>query len=582
MRIKKDDYIINSKLTVSIILSILFTVIGLLAMNMEVFEDAWYIESSADGLFGSKNIGLSVLCSHWLLTSLIHLLSLTGVRLFWFNIILVLGVLISHVINIYILSYKKQNNIYIVESIGLLMLLTPMLLSQLNMTEISAYIVVTGCILTIYGIDIERKRSLVFGNLWIVFGGIIRIDCLAFGVIFMGMYFSVEVLIKFFKVRFSFKETIKLCKKQFIIGIVFIVEVCVLFGTYWYGHNKSNPTFLEWNTVRSYVNDYELPQYSEYENQYNEIGITKSDYDLLKTWNNYDPDVFTLKKYSEINNLRMDVLNEQKKNNGLFFYFMDGLGKVQYQIAYWCILFIFFIGLIFSDKRNRIFGSCIFILFYLLIFYFSLRGRFTLHIQHAVLVSTIIFLSYIFFNKKVKGNYYLWIVAIFLLSFYKIPYGNQSLFSNYVKQVCAEDSFFSARKQKYSYLTYNLTLSDTISKDKENIYFAPISQIWLQNYPLAVINPFVTADENKYSNFSFFSAYMPELTVSKQVLKNYGINNPLKDIIKDNVRLVVREEEISSVVIPLINYIREHYYEKCNYKIVKKVEGCLILRFVEE
>ena len=69
---------IDTKIFWSLIISFVFSAVMFMVMNMEVMEDPWYIESSADGLFGDNNVSLAVLCSHPLLTGLIYLLSRTG------------------------------------------------------------------------------------------------------------------------------------------------------------------------------------------------------------------------------------------------------------------------------------------------------------------------------------------------------------------------------------------------------------------------------------------------------------------------------------------------------------------------
>lgn len=106
-----------------------------------------------------------------------------------------------------------------------------------------------------------------------------------------------------------------------------------------------------------------------------------------------------------------------------------------------------------------------------------------------------------------------------------------------------------------------------------------MSPIWLQNYPLHVINPFITYDIGACSNLGFLTSYLPYLNISEKNCSNYGIVNPIKDLVKENVRIVVRKEEINTSVEPIKNYLQEHYYKTCKYDVEREVGNCVIISF---
>lgn len=73
-----------------------------------------------------------------------------------------------------------------------------------------------------------------------------------------------------------------------------------------------------------------------------------------------------------------------------------------------------------SDKIQRFYLILILFLMFFLTLFFYIKGRLTIHIQHSILISTLIYLEYFFIQDNGKigliGGY----VVLYLLLYYVI------------------------------------------------------------------------------------------------------------------------------------------------------------------
>ena len=138
------------------ILCIGFTGFGVFLTQNEIPLDHWFIEASADGLFGLENTSLWVLCSNFVLTSTIYVLSKTGLRLFWFNIIMVILMFVSNVLICKVLAARLSKFKMLFLSVYLIFV-TPFLYNTINFTIVAAYAVAAGLIWILHCIKKDAK-----------------------------------------------------------------------------------------------------------------------------------------------------------------------------------------------------------------------------------------------------------------------------------------------------------------------------------------------------------------------------------------------------------------------------------------
>lgn len=84
-----------------------------------------------------------------------------------------------------------------------------MTLYQLIFTVVGTYVVITGTFCISYGIEEKRKKYILIGLLWLLFGIAIRIDCLYFGIAYFGIYQASVILIELVREKFSVSKTLQ-------------------------------------------------------------------------------------------------------------------------------------------------------------------------------------------------------------------------------------------------------------------------------------------------------------------------------------------------------------------------------------
>ena len=335
---------------------LLFTIIGIFLSVNEVNADDWIIESIADGLLGDKNRTLFTVGPNFIITSIIYLLSQTGLRLFWLNWILTIMQAISSFLICKIIVYETKGPLGISFSVLFLILITP-----------------AGCLWLIFAL--KHKKSYIshaFGIMWVVLGNAIRPDCLYFAMPFMGSLWFMELLRLLQTEQFRNK---KVKKKEilrwltpFLIILVFVITLGFLQQ---YMINSVNPGFTKWNEVRFKVDDYKIPDYYERVEDYQNIGMSYTDYLLLRSMNNQDPDFFTEELYEKI----LDISNNYKENMRLLQAIVVSLECLSGEIYFWICALLTIFAFLFRERWHGFCCAIVLVCQWILTAYFLYSGR---------------------------------------------------------------------------------------------------------------------------------------------------------------------------------------------------------------
>ncbi|MEG2522338.1 MAG: hypothetical protein RSA90_00200 [Lachnospiraceae bacterium] len=575
-------------------LCLLFMLLHILLMDQEVRADSWFIESSADGLFGEENRNLMVLGGHFFLSGLISILSMTGIRIFWFNIILILACFGSNFILCSLIIRLGKGRFKYLWCLLALILIMPMLW-ELDFTVVSAYTLATGCALLFFAVSTHGKKILYFtGMLWSILGYMIRIDCIYFSVAFFGIVGILQISKIWYENRNSHKKTIEksigyifplLCVLV-LIGLLHVTQIVVM--------NVNQPDFLKWNKVRTTIDDYEMPDYEKYEEIYQDIGLSYNDYCLLLTWEYQDPEFFTMDRMKKLQQLKKEVDYVEIKHRGLPSYFKQSFIKLSSNNIYWIIILLTIGGIIFLDYAT-IFTSVVIVMFiHILGGYFEVLGRLIPRIQYAILLTSFIAIIYLYIidqrhfvfkeeKNKIRSYGFICLLTLLFLT-YKASEVQQSTYSEYKTRITEKNCLLHnilMNEKKYSE-TYDTEVSRCLAANPETLYFQMFSRKWLQMYPLNVKNVFLTSPIGTSSNQAYLGQYQAYLSTNKKILEVYDIANPFRSLIDNHVRAEIRGEDIGVSGLRLKNYLQEHYYPSVDFSIEYIYNECLIIRFMED
>ena len=597
---KKKDYIFL------FVVCTLFTILGVCLTRNEVFLDDWYIESSVDGLFGESNRSLWVVGTNYLLTSIIYALSLTGIRLSWFHLMMVLFNYISSVmVCTMIIRHIKGKAKYII-SLLFLAIITPFVFFYLQFTTTAAYVIAAGCLWLFESIEQNScKLSYLFGGFWIILGAAMRIDCVYFSLYFMGLVWLIKIVSILWKQHK--RKNIKSFWRTFLhYFLPFFLTLVLVFGIELSQRilmNHINPGFSKWNSVRCLIDDYTIPDYLENSEAYQKLGISFNDYQLLKSWNNLDPDFFTEELYQKILELKDSAHNETVKNSGLFScitYTMQGLSG---NILLWGFLLALFCCFFFFDSWITVGTAVLLGGIIVLTSYFSYTGRLIWRTEWPIWTVAVIALLVLLCHQEVKLKINLSKTKRFILSAIACgfllfavpaeksttvwdPYKGLSLCQIYVTRFENPDNFIRYFKHKLfkeptiQYDTFDGDISVYMENKKEIFFYRLWTRSWLQQYPLTDRDIFRTAPVGAGENWGSLGQYILRLQPLENNLKSYGIDNPFQDLVNENIRVVVKDNELKDRTWEINQYLKEHYYDDVNFSVDDIVKNAVIGRYI--
>lgn len=592
---KKQTYII-------FLLSFFFLLLGILVSQNEVYGDEWFICGSADGLFGKDNISLMVLCSNYIITGLIHLLSLTGIRLNWFLIIMLFCEFITFclVFKSFINRCGIRNGVYVFCLFSIIVI--PPLYCMHMFTNAGAFILAGGVFWIIYSIRNEFKIIQYIPGFFLILMGIsIRFDVIYFSVFFFGIVWLMDVIPLVFKHKKNKVQFVRDLKRYVWPFVLIFFSIAILYITQNILMEKENPGFYDWNKTRSSVDLFPIPDYEQYKEEYEKIGISYTDYKLQRSWNCLDPEFFTIEKYKEI----LEMKNNIKKADRTFSYwvelFHDSIKDCCDNVLIGIYFFLVILAVIYKNKRLFIKTAILILANILLIMYFNYIERFIQRIEWSIQLNlffaVLLILNDIDFNKIKAAEFrekFLLSVLLFVLIFLMWhPNGgaqwNDLAGKNIVQQyryaLSRSNNFFYYLKnmlagEKGIYATHDYSVIKSILEDKKSFYFILNTYTWRVPYPFTNKDIFRTAEAGMASNWGVLGEYLFNLSQIKNNLYQYRIKNPFREIIKNNIKVVCRKVEAYDRTSEIYSYVKEHYHRDISFSIYENFDNVIVGRYM--
>ncbi len=605
-----------SRNTIILLMCIAFTIIGMLLLRNEINEDDWYIEATADGLFGNNNRSLMTLCANYIVTGIIYLLSLTGIRLFWLHwIFVVFNCISSYLVCKLIMLLVNRNDGYVF-CFTFLSLITPLVYFYMQTTLIAAYVIATGCLWLFYALEYRKSVGhFVFSAAWIILGASVRIDCFAYAIVFMGILWLSKIIkyLNDHKTILSKKFIGDTLSKYFTPFLLILFLLACVQWSQGVLMECANPGFSEWNTIRSQVDDYIIPDYNECINDYQKIGMSYNDYLLLRSWNNQDPAFFTEDLYKKILEIRKIKHSAEVKEQGLVTISVQSLKYMTGSIYFW-------VGVILTIYAFACLGiwygiTCVFVILgtWGLTIYFSYIERLIWRVEWPLWIFMIISMLIVFLtpscqrpnvailkNGKKRTCVILFTCMAMLLvrpcktipntrsSITWNPYYGTSIFDNYKERYNNNNNYgrYLYAQLSNDVLPYSETedtiFTSYIDENKDKLYFVLFDDAWKQQFPLTDRDYWHTGGIGAGENWYFLGQYLINLRPTQQRLKQNGIDNPFEEIVNENVRIAVKESlsQLYPRTIEINRYLKEHYYDDANFSVTSVVNHTIIGRYM--
>lgn len=462
---------------------------------------------------------------------------------------------------------------------------------MVQFTKTAILAVMAGSILFLWALfhdEVCRKREIAVGAALVFAGSLIR-----FSVIYIAGGFLLLILFVEFVQLFRGKSEGK-WRKFVQIAVAGVILVGAVVGAkqldrYIYNSNEEYAYFRAYSSARGGIVDKKDYGYEACAEEYEKIGLSENDYVLLRTWNFADPEFYTLELLQKVEKIVNDYQKNMVIDRDYIKYELDNRNYWEYSVLWACAILVL-LTIIFNKKywwaALVLSGGA-----YLYLCYFVATGRIVYRIEYAVFLGMFLAIFY-FLDKKscrfLQNKLELCnVCGILLLLFcvYQVPTYHLNHWAEWINgeeyKVYVEERFYDSwdyDSRRYRASVHNKAafseLEIMMESNQDNFYFLNFSTT-IQTLYLAQ-NPLLCEKEDAGFNSSFLCGVTVNFPDSLKKIEDNYVENPLKDLIKDNVYLVdnLYQDRI-------FKYLQEHYYPDVKMELYMTMDGFKIWKFYE-
>lgn len=476
----------------------------------------------------------------------------------WYFIFELLGTFAAFTSISYFLIRQQGLKWGVALSALLLASLTPDFYFQLSFTQCATIYTAAGLLAIFVAAAEDKKRFLALGGLFLVAGSVMRHEGLLLGM----PYLALLLLVKW--------PPQKLFTKKNIIALGLII--IAIYGMRTHDANLyaegDYRYYAQYQPVRSFFAD---GAYYDKESTYDELeerGMFGHDFLLLKQWMFYDTDV--LQKDSLIPFVKVATNNLYEPNRSrLPVSFFLAVSNAFTRTSGWCWVVLCLLLILSGSKRAALFPWVSLGIIAVSIGYLLLVNRLVYHVESGIwlyaVVLAIPFLDVSSLNHKLlflKWAKVLWLSFIFIsVIFAVIGISNQSRLKKEVSLIGAVQT-----PQKWKdFLAYAKENQDKVfilSFDR----YKELGEV--RNPPYIAIGP---GDFDNVFSWGYWNIHLPAM---KKELAKRGVENPIRDIVHDNVFLM---EDGNGPTLGL--FYEEHYHQVLKVDTVKKFEDLVLIKY---
>ena len=403
--------------------------------------------------------------------------------------------------------------------------------------------------------DVKRRlRLTVWGVVLMLLGAVLRWPSF-----WMGTPLFVVVLLLEYKSVWANKKIV------FLVAIAFWGSLFAL-KNFDEAHYKEieYQQYKEFNGIRAlFVDSRRFNDRAVYEDL-EEMGMSGRDYNILKNWVFYDKRVFST------DSLR--VLNQtlQKHKNEIDWRQIPSLQlKALTQISNSPVMWIWFALcalILLSNKGRSVYPILSLGVILTLSFYMILLNRTTYHVVNGFWVyATVLGILYIGRMPEINKKFFWGIVLAIVTANIWIYYVDANKIREPVDgriEKIDENEKASSYRQLWRYIdqspdssVFLVTLDDyiTMSYYRKPPYLAEPMGSWKKVIPMG-----------------YWNVLFPDV---EQTLREKGIENPIQDIVKNQVYVVNGSS--------LTDFLERHYYKSVHKEVVENFDGVLIYKYAE-
>lgn len=586
-RIKK----LNTNFNIALLINLLALGLVLLCCDLKYeVSDDFVMSTILSGAYG-KGQNPHLLFSNILLGYVLLPFYKLIPQISWYFVMHIGVIFISSTVVTFLLMERLERVKAVMLAVFLILFFLNDLYILVQFTKTAMFAVMAGSLLFLDALFHRKGRWRLFiGGAICIVGTWIR-----YSVIYMAGGFLILIL-TYEGVRLIRETTDKRILRMQFCRI--IASGCVLIGLaygfgkmnfYIYKNDDSYAFFNSYGSARSRIVDYVDFGYEIYAPKLEEIGVSWNDYYMMKKWCFADNDFFSLERMQQTAEIIVSHNKEQWRG------WEDLIERVQdrritnYPV-FWANILVVFIGIFLNYKRvwMNVLANGI---GWGYIVYFFIRDRLVYRVEFSVFLG--IFLCGLYFWSKedkddsnsvtAKKSCFLIIILLFAMrGMVYLPDRTYRSVTAETKKEYVEGVFFESwgyDAKKYRKVINKIEsqngILDEIHNHKNNFYFLDFSTTIQTLY--YEWSPWKTCEDGEYENYLYLAGVTSNFPDVVEILKERGLENPLKQLVDDDVYLV----DNNNVELK-VNYLKEHYFPEARAELYKEIDGYQIWKIYKK
>ncbi len=582
---------INSPVLMAFLLNAIFLILVLLFCDMKYeVSDDYVMDAILSGAYGTgydEHLLFSNILLGYFLKFFYELIPVVS----WYFVFQILVCFLSLWAVSYLVLEKNCHTVGILLSVLFVSFFSDDLYILVNFTKTAAVAAGAGGALFLYGFWNREKRKyscIVLGGILAVIGSMIRVQCIYIALAFLFLSF----------LRYMWdcyrQDGWKILGRRALLGIVSCgLLVGIAFGVQdlnkaiW-KTDSSYASFLTYNTRRASVTDTRTHGYESYKETLEQLGISETDYDMIKSWEFLDEDFFTEDLLDEVAVLFQDYHTEHVATVKYTLRKFWDRGYQTYVIV-WGIAILFFLLLFLHPKQVPWelvgLGVCA-----CLLLYFFWAGRAKYRVEYSIYVCMAINLVTAFHKTEISQTQKrVFIGLTALLCVLKIPLyipdtSYQTMtddeYTEYINDVFRKAGTFDIRKYRcdVNHRQPCGELESYIKADEEGYYLLDFNTAMQLVY--YDFKPWIRVPMGYWQEYySYLGGVTTGFPGNTDTWEEHGIDvrDPYKSIVNEGIYVVDGRHAHLKLA-----YLREQYYPNARMELVDTVNGMRIWKYYAE
>ena len=335
----------------------------------------------------------------------------------------------------------------------------------------------------------------------------------------------------------------------------------VLFGVFQYAWNRPEiAAYKHFDDTRSVLIDFEIPEYREIPEVYDELGMDENFVFMMKKWSFYDTERFTQQAIDRLIEARDKLVRHKSLGECLGVFLTECLAGFPQDRPFAGFGFLLALWLACGRRRGRdwtalVYMSAVFLGFYLLFIYNQryLANR----IDHGLFLSMAVVLSFLMDREKLEGEHWT-LLSVLALSLFVTWRAN--------RPYCLLDSHNTVADR-----SFEKAAVETLLADEQHHYFV---KVWAIEHNL--YTPLETPPEGYAEKLVMIGGWSMHHPVIEELMARWNVENPWHDLVnRQDIYLIDHDIGRS------LAFLRRWYYPEAEAELIEPLStetGLMIYR----